>query len=91
MSGLDPGFAISRVIAEIADMRQLIGCSKDSFDDADENSTTFLTNREADDIIRRLGGCLTLLCNVVSPDDHSLTVRQRAVEIANELALLHEV
>ena len=85
MSGLDPGFAISRVIAEIENVRQLIRRSKDSFDDADENSTAFLTNRKADDIIKRLDGCIALLCNVVSPDDHSITVRKRAVEIATDM------
>jgi hypothetical protein len=45
-----------------------------------------LTNREAADLIERLGRCIAALCHVVSPDDHSITTRVRAVVAAEEAA-----
>jgi hypothetical protein len=80
--GLDPGYVISRVVADLEDVRQCVERSKDSFDDAGDDDSVFLTNGEAAELVKRLGRSIAALCHVVSPDEHSLVVRSRAADIS---------
>ncbi len=53
----------------------------DNIDTDDEpGGTTFLTNREADDLVGRLDCAVTLLCHLAGPDKHSSNVRMTAAE-----------
>ena len=75
---VNPSFAIQRVIADIDYVALLISeavevSRKWEMDDVS------LTEKQADDILQRLSQGVRALCHASETDDHSTTVRARAV------------